>query len=78
MSHSTYYNEQHRRFDRAPSMEPWFPLENCPGGGGGGGGGLMVKDVTKFHKWGRGLLECVCVCVQGFIQDFEFCVGGEL
>ena len=33
----------------------------------------MVKDVTKFHKCllgGWGMLECVCV--QGFIQDFEF------
>ena len=35
----------------------------------------MVKDVTKFHKrhlGSRGIIECVCVCVQGFIQDFEF------
>ena len=36
----------------------------------------MVKDVTMFHKrhlGGRGVLECVCVCVcKGFIQDFEF------
>ena len=35
--------------------------------------------MTKFHKrhlGGRGMLECVCVCVQGFIQDFEFWEGG--
>ena len=34
---------------------------------------MMVKDVTKFHKshqGGRGVLECVCV--QGFIMNFEF------
>ena len=38
----------------------------------------MVKDVTKFHKrhlGGRGMLECVCV--QGFIEDFEFWEGGN-
>ena len=31
---------------------------------------MMVKDVTKFHKrhlGGWGMIECVCVCVQGFI-----------
>ena len=39
-------------------------------------GGMMVTDVTNFHNrhWGVGVLECVCV--QGFIQDFEFCEGG--
>ena len=31
-------------------------------------GGMMVKDLTKFHKChlgggGRGILECVCVCL---------------
>ena len=54
-------------------MEPGFHLENCPRGGGGGGG-MMVKDVTRFHKrhLGVGVYLDVCVCVQGFIQDFEF------
>ena len=36
----------------------------------------MVKDVTKFHKHHLGgeggYAPAVCVCVQGFIQDFEF------
>ena len=54
-----------------------FHLENCSMGGRG----MMVTDVTKFHKrhlGSRGMLECmcVCVCVQGFIQDFEFVMGG--
>ena len=38
----------------------------------------MVKDVTKFHKHhlgGQGLLECVYMCLLGFIQDFEFSDG---
>ena len=38
----------------------------------------MVTDVTKFHKHhlgGRGMLEGVCVCMQGFTQDFEFWEG---
>ena len=42
-------------------------------------GGMMVKDVTKFHNCllaGRDILECVCV--QGFIQDFEVLEGGKL
>ena len=37
---------------------------------------MIVTDVTKFHKshlGGRGMLECVCV--QGFIQDFEYWEG---
>ena len=37
----------------------------------------MIKDKTKFHKHhlgGWAMLECVCV--QGFIQDFEFWEGG--
>ena len=39
-----------------------FHLGNCPKEGGGGGV--------------RGMLECVCgVCVQGFIEDFEFWEG---
>ena len=36
----------------------------------------MVKDVTKFHKChlgSRDILEYVCV--QGFIEDFEFWRG---
>ena len=40
---------------------------------------MMVTDVTKFHKChlvGRVCLN-VCVCMQGFIQDFEFWEGGE-
>ena len=39
---------------------------------------MMVKDVTKLHKrhlGGSCMLECVCVCVQGFIQDFDFLEG---
>ena len=39
---------------------------------------MMVKDVTKFYKrhlGGQDMLECVCV--QDFIQDFEFSEGGK-
>ena len=46
----------------------------------------MVKDVMKIHKrhlgegggggW-VGVCMNVCVCVQGFILDFEFWDGGE-
>ena len=38
---------------------------------------MMVKGVTKFHKCylgGWGMLKCVCV--QGFMLDFEFLEGG--
>ena len=41
----------------------------------------MVKDVTEFHKSHlgvRGMLECVRVCVQVFIQSLSFGRGGEL
>ena len=38
----------------------------------------MVKDVTKFRTiWGdQDMLECVCVCVQDFKQNFGFGRGG--
>ena len=42
--------------------------------GGGGGGGMRVKNVTMFHKCHLGdriMHECMCVCVESFIQDFE-------
>ena len=63
-----------------------FHLENCPSGGnwsnldfkGLGGGGMMVNDVTKFHKHHlgcQGMLQCVCVV--GFMQDFEFWEEGN-
>ena len=35
----------------------------------------MLKDVTKFHKRHLGVGICLNVCVQGFIQDFEFWEG---
>ena len=41
--------------------------------------GLLVKHVSKFTKtiWGTvGVCLNVCVCVQGFIQYFEFWEGG--
>ena len=41
--------------------------------------GVVNREQEKFHKRhlrGRGMLECVCVYVQGFIQDFEFWYGG--
>ena len=38
--------------------------------------GMMVKVVTKFHKCHLGAGVCLNVCVQGFIQDFEFWEGG--
>ena len=36
---------------------------------------MTVKDVTKFHKCHQ-MIECLCV--QCFIQDFEFWEGGTL
>ena len=40
---------------------------------------MMVKNVTNFHKPIWEVWVCLNVCVQGFIQDFEFWEeGGEL
>ena len=38
----------------------------------------MVNGVTKFHKRHRGVRVCFneWMCVQGFIQEFEFSEGG--
>ena len=33
---------------------------------------MMAKDVTKFYKCHLGFGACLNVCVQGFVQDFEF------
>ena len=40
-------------------------------GGGGGGGGMMVERQS-FTNTICGIWVCLNVCVQGFIQDFEF------
>ena len=57
-----------------------FHLENCQRGGKWSNldfkGDMMVKDVTKFHKHHLGIWSILeCVCMQGFIQGFEFWEG---
>ena len=37
---------------------------------------MVVKDASKFYKHHMGVEACLNVCVQGFIQDFEFWEGG--
>ena len=52
--------------------ESWNLDFKGKGGGGGRGWWQIVNDVTKFNKCQLGSRVClnICVCVQGFIQDF--------